>query len=30
MALGKIQRTPGGPKKFKVTVKDPKTGNDKQ
>ena len=28
-ALGKIQRTPGGPKKFKVRVKNPKTGNVK-
>ena len=28
-ALGKIQRTPGGPKKFMVKVKDPKTGNVK-
>jgi len=28
-ALGKIQRTPGGPKKFMVKVKDPSTGNVK-
>lgn len=27
--LGKIQRTPGGPKKFMVRVKDPSTGNVK-
>ena len=28
-ALGKIQRTPGGPKKFAVKVKNPETGNIK-
>ena len=28
-SLGKIQRTPGGPKKFMVKVKDPSTGNVK-
>lgn len=28
-ALGKIQRTQGGPKKFKVRVKNPETGNVK-
>jgi len=28
-ALGKIQRTPGESKKFKVRVKNPKTGNVK-
>jgi len=27
--LGKVQRTPGGPKKFMVKVRDPKTGNVK-
>jgi hypothetical protein len=27
--LGKVQRTPGGPKKFMVKVKDPSTGNVK-
>jgi hypothetical protein len=27
--LGKITRTPGGPKKFMVHVKDPSTGNIK-
>ena len=27
--LNKVTRTPGGPKKFKVHVRDPKTGNIK-
>jgi hypothetical protein len=29
VALGKIHRTPGGPKKFAVKVKNPATGNIK-
>jgi len=28
-SLGKIRRTPGGPKKFAVDVKNPETGNIK-
>jgi len=28
-SLGKIHRTPGGPKKFAVDVKNPETGNIK-
>lgn len=28
-SLGKIRRTPGGPKKFAVDVKNPETGNVK-